>query len=302
MPKLFSEPGSVAAASPFPRRTVSLPTGDVCYIDAGTGPPLLMLHGAPMTSFGLERLAAELAPSFRVIVPDLPGFGGSTTADGFDGSLDCYSRVVQELVAALELERFFLFVMDSSGCLGLDAAAACCERLAGVILNGCVAFPLTGRAVAVKGMLRLVTSAPMRWLNRRANLLPWLVSTVAPFRRPFSRAERRHFQSQFDTPAKRDRILQVFGQMARDDRFMRRVEAKVRSSLRSLPALVVIGQLDPVRFVGAWGRYRAMFERAELRILPLEEHFPVLTSPERMGREIVFWALPLASAWKGKCA
>jgi haloacetate dehalogenase len=48
----------------------------------GTGPPLLLLHGFPQTHACWHRIAPELAPAFRVIAPDLRGYGASEAPPG----------------------------------------------------------------------------------------------------------------------------------------------------------------------------------------------------------------------------
>ena len=46
----------------------------------GDGPPLLLLHGNPQTHVMWHRVAPRLAESFRVVVPDLRGYGKTSEA------------------------------------------------------------------------------------------------------------------------------------------------------------------------------------------------------------------------------
>ena len=62
------------------------------YVDEGSGPGVLLLHGAPMTSLGFVRVIRELKATHRLVAPDLPGFGGSETPKVFEGTLDEYAR------------------------------------------------------------------------------------------------------------------------------------------------------------------------------------------------------------------
>ena len=50
--------------------------------ESGSGPAVLLLHGSPSTSASLEPLAARLARSHRVLLPDLPGYAGTTPLPG----------------------------------------------------------------------------------------------------------------------------------------------------------------------------------------------------------------------------
>src|SRR5262245_54360708 len=58
------------------------------YIDEGAGPPVLLLHGAPLTSLGFARVIRELRDHHRVVAPDMPGFGGSERSATFGGTLE----------------------------------------------------------------------------------------------------------------------------------------------------------------------------------------------------------------------
>ena len=48
----------------------------------GNGPPLLLLHGNPLTHVSWHRIAPKLAESFTVVAPDLRGYGDSSKPDG----------------------------------------------------------------------------------------------------------------------------------------------------------------------------------------------------------------------------
>lgn len=73
-------------------RRLDTPTGAVTLLDAGEGPPLLLLHGIGSSARGFAPALPHLATR-RVIAPDMPGYGGSApladaTPDGFAAWLD----------------------------------------------------------------------------------------------------------------------------------------------------------------------------------------------------------------------
>jgi haloalkane dehalogenase len=68
---------------PFESRFVE-PDGNVVhYVDEGSGPILLMLHGSPVWSFVYRDVIAALRDRFRCIALDFPGFGLSTGAPSY---------------------------------------------------------------------------------------------------------------------------------------------------------------------------------------------------------------------------
>lgn len=285
-----NEPPDVGMPLGLRVRRLMIPSGDVAYVDEGEGPPVLLIHGGPLTSLGFVRVIRVLRESHRVIAPDLPGFGQSLASERFEGSLTAYAKSVAELLRALELERLVLFGCDAGACIGLAAASSMASTIAGLVVADTVPFPLNGRAWLVKMMLEhVVSSRFVRFLNRRFNLLPWLVATVDPLRNPLSAEERTILTGQYDSHAKRDRILDVFAAMGRDDRFMRETADAVARHLAEKPALLLFGQFDPVRFVGGVSRFRSMFSRSTVAIIPREKHFPILGAGAEVALAMAGW-------------
>lgn len=277
-------------------RSLDFEGSRISYVDEGVGPPVLLLHGAPFTSLAFVRVIRELRRHHRVIAPDLPGFGYSEKPPAFADTLDDYATFVERFCRALQLERLFVYVNDASGSFGLAAAARLAPDISGLIVADTVQIPLTGIAWIVKQVLKhVVSSRPVRFLNRRFNLFPWLVASVAPWLHPFARAERLALIRQFDTREKRDRVIALFESMGRDEEFMRRSAALARERLAGMPTLILYGQLDPMRLLGAVAHFRRLFTNSVIRIVSREEHFPVLSSGERVGRIVHEWICNVTS-------
>lgn len=109
------------------------------YDDVGRGPPVLLIHGFPLDRSIWRTQAAVLAKSFRVIVPDLPGFGGSPALEG-PCSMERYAESLLALMDRLEIERFaaaghsmggyILFAMLRLAADRLERLALVCTRAA----------------------------------------------------------------------------------------------------------------------------------------------------------------------------
>jgi len=273
-------------------RSIHLASGQISYVDEGEGAPIVLLHGAPITSLGFVRVIRELRRHNRVLAPDLPGFGYSRASPHFSGTLESHAAFVEEFCRALSLERIVFYVNDTSGSFGITAAARLANDVAGLVVADTVPLPLSGRAWLVKQILKhVVSSRLVRIVNRRVNLLPWLVATMAPWLRPFPRNERRLLLEQFDTPEKRDRVIDLFEQMGRDDAFMRQAAALACERLARTPTLILYGQFDPMRLLGGVARFRRLFPNSVVRTIPFEEHFPILSSGERVARVVHDWLL-----------
>lgn len=157
-------------------KTVDLGTVQMFYREAGatTAPPILLLHGFPTSSHMYRNLIPQLADRYRVLAPDLPGFGSTTApARGAYGyTFDNLFKAVLAFVDALRLERFAMMVFDYGAPVGFRLAAAYPHRISAII---------TQNGNVYEEGLREDTIAPMRlyWDNptpaNREALRPFLM-------------------------------------------------------------------------------------------------------------------------------
>lgn len=92
------------------------------YLDEGSGPVLVMLHGNPTWSFYYRNLVKGLSDSFRCIVPDHIGCGLSDKPQNYEYRLASHIRNVERLLADLEINSYSLVVHDWGGPIGLGVA------------------------------------------------------------------------------------------------------------------------------------------------------------------------------------
>ncbi|MFP5077895.1 alpha/beta fold hydrolase [Rhizobium sp. YIM 134829] len=113
--------------------------GDVTvfYREAGprNAPVLLLLHGFPSSSHMFRDLIPRLADRYRVIAPDLPGFGytQAPARGAFDYTFDNLAKVLDGFTQALSLDRYALYVFDYGAPTGYRLAAAHPERVTAII-------------------------------------------------------------------------------------------------------------------------------------------------------------------------
>ncbi|MFD1332607.1 alpha/beta fold hydrolase [Methylopila musalis] len=113
--------------------------GDVTvfYREAGRpdAPVLLLLHGFPTAGHMFRDLIPLLADRYRVIAPDLAGFGRTVAPPRgrFTYSFDALAEVVEGFVDALGLTRYALYVFDYGAPTGFRLAMAHPERVTAII-------------------------------------------------------------------------------------------------------------------------------------------------------------------------
>ncbi|MEQ8654133.1 MAG: alpha/beta hydrolase [Kiloniellales bacterium] len=71
--------------------------------EAGSGPPLLLLHAYPTASWGFHRVWSALVDRYRVVAPDLPGSGFSEKGRGQDYGLSAMAKVLEALLRERDL-------------------------------------------------------------------------------------------------------------------------------------------------------------------------------------------------------
>ena len=109
----------------------------VFYRAAGdpTAPVVLLLHGFPTSSFMFRDLIPLLATQYRVIAPDLPGFGFTEVPTGrhYAYSFGGLAMTIDAFTQALDLDRYALYVFDYGAPTGLRLAMAHPERVTAIV-------------------------------------------------------------------------------------------------------------------------------------------------------------------------
>jgi pimeloyl-ACP methyl ester carboxylesterase len=130
----------VLTQSAIPVTTVNKIEADgvnVFYREAGDpgAPVVLLLHGFPTSSFMFRELIPRLADKFRVIAPDLPGFGFTEVPEkrNYTYSFDALARTMEAFPEALGLNRYAIYVFDYGAPTGLRLAMAHPERVSAII-------------------------------------------------------------------------------------------------------------------------------------------------------------------------
>lgn len=98
------------------------------YYTAGSGDPLVLLHGVPKTSYYWRNVLPELSDNFEVVVPDLRGFGDSENPDtGYD--METMGDDVAKMMDALGHDTYHVAGEDWGATTGLAIAGNHPERV-----------------------------------------------------------------------------------------------------------------------------------------------------------------------------
>jgi haloacetate dehalogenase len=110
----------------FKSKRVTTSGAEINLVYAGSGPPLLLMHGAPQTHVSMRLIAPELAKDYTVIVPDLRGYGDSSKpADG-----ENHANYSKRAMALDQVEVMKSFGFDKFAVVGHDRGGRVGHRMA----------------------------------------------------------------------------------------------------------------------------------------------------------------------------
>lgn len=261
-------------------------------------PVIVMVHGFRGDHHGLEPIVAKL-PGFRVIVPDLPGFGESSTFDEAAHDIDGYASWLAEFVRVAGVTDAagpagpggWTLLGHSFGSIIVSAAVAAGLAPAHLVLVNPIGAPaLEGpRAIMTKlaiGYYRASAALPDRLgfalLRNRAIVRVMSVTmakTEEPDLRRFIHDQHDRYFSAFSD---RDAVLAAFEASVSHD--VREYAPSIR-----VPVLLVVAEQDDVTPLAAQYRLQPLFDDATLAVIPGVGHLIHYETPaEAAGHIRVF--------------
>lgn len=173
----------------------------IAYWELGSGPPVLLIHGWPTSSYLWRDVMPPIARHNRVVAIDLPGFGASDKPPGAAYDFDFYRTALDGFLSELDIEKVGLAVHDLGGPVGVHWAVHRPERVTKLALLNTLVYPEFSEAVlefvkacADPGLREHLTSpagleeAMKLGLADEANLT---AESLAAVREPFQTEESR---------------------------------------------------------------------------------------------------------------
>jgi 4,5:9,10-diseco-3-hydroxy-5,9,17-trioxoandrosta-1(10),2-diene-4-oate hydrolase len=144
--------------SALTEKTVNVAGKDIFYSESGDGPPVLLLHGGGPGASGVSNYSRNimaLATRFRVIVPDLPGYGRSSKRIDQRDPFGYLANSIRGLLDELEISRTHLVGNSYGGACSLRLALDTPDRVDRMVLMGPGGIGTT-RNVPTPGLRRLL--------------------------------------------------------------------------------------------------------------------------------------------------
>ena len=258
------------------------------YLRAGSGPPLILLHGLLAYSFSWRYTLPALAPYATAYAPDLLGAGFSDRPHGIDHSMRATALRVLSFVKKLGLSSFDLLGTSRGGAVAMAAAAECMSgyplQLRKLVLV-CPVNPYSphGTWLAPFFATRFGATLFRSGIGRMPLLYPYLHSRLYAHRRSIPADSLEGYTAPLAVPGLFEHALSIVRTWTAD---LRELEALL-PKLAPIPTLLMWGDKDPAVYVSSMERLARLFEHVQTVVFPGVGHLPYEECPEEFNRKLI---------------
>jgi pimeloyl-ACP methyl ester carboxylesterase len=119
------------------RKTVKTPYGEIAYVEKGSGPVALFVHGVLLNGFLWRDAIASLSDTRRCIAPDLLGHGATEAPADVDSTFAGNAKMLNSFIDALGIDQVDLVANDTGGGISQIFAAEHPEKVRSLTLTNC---------------------------------------------------------------------------------------------------------------------------------------------------------------------
>jgi pimeloyl-ACP methyl ester carboxylesterase len=247
-----------------------------------TRPPVLLLHGWPQHWYMWRRVIRDLEGDFRLLAPDLRGFGWSDApGHGYDGETFAGDQVA--LLDALGIEGAFMIGHDWGGWAGLLLGLLHPERLERLIVcNAPHPWPRVGLRAAAEGWRSWYT-----WVLATPRLGPrslrhgWIARNILSHGNagaPFSAAEIDVYVASFREPSRAEAVSHLYRYYQRAVR--EALARRWRNHRLTVPTMMVFGEGDRYISPKLLAGFEPHADDMRVELVPDSGHFIVDERPD----------------------
>ncbi|QYF92408.1 alpha/beta hydrolase [Massilia sp. PAMC28688] len=257
---------------------------DIPYLDGGKGEVLLLIHGFGGDKDNFTRIARFLTPHYRVIIPDLPGFGDASRNPKASYTMADQVGRMHTFVRQLGIERLHLGGNSMGGFISAQFAAPYAHMVESLWL-----LDPAGTAASV--------DTPMIRHYMETGRNPLLVERVEDFEKTISATtHKRPFIPGVARTAMGRRAVRDFELHTMIMRAMKHESPLLEVAFKPMPtpALIVWGAEDQVLSPAGAESFRQLFPQSRVIIMPGIGHLPMLEAPRQTAADYLAFREQLA--------
>jgi haloalkane dehalogenase len=272
---------------PFESHFAEVEGATVHYVDEGTGPVFLGLHGNPTWSFLYRHLVNGLKDRYRCIALDYPGFGLSTAPPGYGYTVAEHAKIVEGLITQLDLTGITLMVQDWGGPIGVAVASRHPERFAGLVIGNTFGWR-TDDDPGFRRFSKLMSSPVGQFAITRLDVFTKVFLKGGMKKKKLTDDEFDMYKQPHPTPESRRGVAEMPKQILAAKELLSEAEAGA-AKLAHLPVLIVWGTRDPGFKAHHRERWERTFPNAKTVILEGASHYVQEDAPDEIVAAIKEW-------------
>ncbi|MCG3197226.1 MAG: alpha/beta hydrolase [Candidatus Omnitrophica bacterium] len=251
------------------------------FLEMGDGPPIVLLHSFPTSSYEWRHVIPLLARRYRVCAPDFVGYGKSTAEPSTDRSLAAQAPLIAEWMDHIGIESAIIVGQDIGGGVAQILAVKYPRRVKGLVLVNSVCFESWpsdyAELLAEPGWGRFTSN----FFGARPGLKGYLKRGVYQ-QALLSRGVVDNYAAPWQGAEGKRNLIRAAE--ALDPRDVRRVEGALRKI--RVPTLVIAGRFDPIQSPNYSRRLAGAIPRSQFLSIPECGHFASEDEPEKLVRYI----------------
>jgi len=246
------------------------------FAERGSGVPLVLVHGFPLNGRMWDAVSPALSAKYRVLVPDLPGFGRSRPAVPF--TIDSLADDLFARLVALDAIPCVLAGLSMGGYISLSFAVRHAAALSGLMLIDTRAEADTPQGrIARDEMIQLVRTGGSVAIAER--MLPKLLAPETPARQPDVATALRSIMESCSPQAIEHGLIAM------------RDRADRTGDLASIttPTLIIVGDADAITPPSTAQAMGARIPRSVVRLIPGAGHMSPMEQPAEASHVMLEW-------------
>ncbi len=270
------------ALYPFESHWFQSTVGQVHYIDEGSGPPILFLHGNPTWSFLYRGIVIRLRKHFRCIALDYPGFGLSVHPPTYGYTAAEHAEVVTGLVRGLGLEDLTIMGQDWGGPIGMRVALNERDRMRSLVMGNTWYWPAA--SLLMQGFSKIMSSGFVQGQIFKKNLFVERIMPMAVKHR-LAPEIMDHYRGPLRTLDSRAGVAEFPKEITQAALWLGTIADEVPDVLGDLPLLLTWGIYDQFFGSALMERFKADFKNVRTTRLDAK-HYIQEDAPAEIAKAI----------------
>lgn len=254
------------------------------YIDEGTGPTVLFVHGTPSWSFDFRKIIKQLSASYRCLAIDHIGFGLSSKPKNYDYSPQNHSDTLTQFIKIKQLNDFTLVVHDFGGPIGLNFAIKHPEYVSKLVILNSWLWSSAQEPELIK-LSKILRSPLLPFLYLYLNVSPKYLLPKSFGNQAIHKHIHRHYLLPFSHKSERYGLLAFAKSLLKDQDWFESLW-QGKAAIDTKPTLLIWGLKDPFITEKYLQKFVAGFPTAHVCKLANSGHFPQEEEGETVAEAI----------------